>query len=232
MKIMKLLHSSRARQAGFSVVEATIALCIGSLAVGGGMALNQQQLRLVKSSRESNGASQALEERVEQLRIATWRQITDVEYLKSAYFGTKPKSATALGELNERISVTAFPDAQACTGILIEKEPSGQIRTLLSGSGLSEQRLAKVTVTTVWRGKDSRTRTRELATVISNGGISRMNLPGMGTGGDSTTTTTPTPTPPSSTPAPGATPDPGPTPEPTNGNGNGRGNVGGKSGKN
>lgn len=229
--------------AGFSIPEVVMAMCVGAIAITGGMALNQQQLRLVKSSRESNGASLALEERIEQLRIATWRQMTDAGYLQNNYFTTQPKSANALGTLTERIRVTAFPDETVCTGILMEREPSGRVTVLLSGSGLAEQRLAKVTVQNTWRG-NGRVRTRELATIISNGGISRMNLPAMGTsgvtpasaGGTSTTTPSlPTPAPTSTaTPIPIATPTPVPTSPGNNGNGNGkgRGNVGGKTGTN
>jgi type II secretory pathway component PulJ len=235
MSISKLRWLKPRALIGFSIPEVIIALSIGAMAVAGGMALNQQQLRLVKSSRESNGASLALEERIEQLRIATWRQITDAEYLRTNYFGSRPRSANSLGNLSERISVTPFPDESASTGILLERAPSGQVTVLLSGSGLSDQRLAKVAVQVTWHGKDSRVRTRELATVISNAGISRMNLPAMGTNsmpGGGTTPTSPITSP---TPAPAATPSPGATPQPIhddNGNGKGRGNVGGKSGKN
>ena len=128
--------------------------------------------------------------------------------------------------------MSAWPDESAATPILIEKTVKTDPVVLLSGANLSTQRLAKIDVRITWTGKAFRTRTRELTTMISNGGVSRMNHPAMGTAGD-TATSTPAPTPnPTATPAPTATPTPTPTNNGNgNGNGNGRGNVAGKPGK-
>jgi len=224
-------------QRGFSIPEAIFAIGIGAMAVAGGMVVNQEQLRMVKSTRQTSGASHLLEERVEQLRIASWRQITDVAYLKDKYFAAVPKSGKPLGSPVEHITITAFPDATACTPLELERMEDGTIRITTSGTGLSDQKLAKVSVGVTWTGNGGRTRVRELATVISNAGISRMNLPAMGAGfagtaetststtstgtttGDTTTTTTTTTT------------DGNNGNGNSNGNGNGRGNVAGIPGK-
>lgn len=220
------------KRAGFSSAEALVSLCIGAFAVAAGLTVNSHELKLVKSTREASAATGLLEERVEQLRSANWRQMTDAEYLADSYFASVPKSAAVFHDYTEKIKVSAWPDETAATPLLIEKKVKSDPVVLLSGSGLAEQRLAKLDMQISWLGKDSRTRVREFTTMISNGGISRVNLPAMGTfGGATDTDTTPT-----STPAPTATPTATPTPTPTpapgnNGNGNGRGNVAGKSGK-
>ena len=213
------------------------------MAVAGGMVVNQEQLRMVKSTQQSSGASHLLEERVEQLRIANWRQITDVQYLKDKYFAAAPKSAKPLGSCVEHISITAFPNPSACTPLELERLENGTIRVTSTGAGLGEQKLAKVSVGVTWQGSGRRTRVRELASVISNAGISRMNLPAMGAGIGGTTgtaeTTTTTTTSSDSTTTGGTTTTTGGTTTTTttgnngngNGNANGRGNVAGKPGK-
>jgi hypothetical protein len=244
MKTEFATPNQRRKAAGFSIPEAVIAIGIGALAVAGGMAINQEQLRMVKSTRESNGASLALEERVEQLRLASWRQITNSDYLKATYFSGKPKSSKPLAGMTEHVTITAFPNAAACTPLEVERNPDGSTRILQSGSGLSDQRLAKVDVGLTWTGKDGRRRTRELATVISNAGISRMNLPALGAGFAGTATSTPATTDTTSSTGTSGTADTGTTDTTgstttttttgngnDNGNGNGRGNVSGKPGK-
>jgi Tfp pilus assembly protein PilV len=201
--------------AGFSIVEAVIAMGIGTVSVGGALVLNSHQLKLVKSTRDSSAASHSLEERIEQLRIATWRQITDPIYIKDSFFATVPKSIGPLENFKETVTVSAWPIPDAATKIVVEKQNGQAVSVLSDGVGLPLQRLARIDVRVTWRGKDGRERIRELATMISNGGISRMNLPGMGaaagapeapavmpiggttlttTSGDSSTTTTTTPT--------------------------------------
>ena len=243
----------RRRTRGFTIVETLITTVIAAAGIGAAMALNGAHLRLVHSSRASNAATLALQERVEQMRLGNWRKITNVDYLKDTILASAPKSAAPLDKPTEKIIISAYPDPAAANRLIVERNANGQRVTISAGEGLGSQRLAQVELSIAWMGEGGRTRMRSTTTVISNGGISRLNLPGMGTvGGASTSdpepapTPAPTPTPapdpggnstptPTPTPAPTPTPTPAPTPTPTpanNGNGNGRGNVGGKTGKN
>lgn len=223
------------------MAEVLIALAIGTMALAGAFLLDSHQMLLVKSTRESGAASMSLEERVEQLRIATWRQITDPEYLTKTYFKTVPRSIAPLDEYTEKVSVTAWPDEAAAAPLVVEKRKNAAATVITDGAGLSNQRLAKVTVHIAWSGSNDRERTRELASIISNGGISRMNLPSMGNASGAPPTDTvdmPDATTPPEGESPEATPQPSPeVPAPSNGNGGnkgngkGRGNVSGKPGK-
>ena len=219
------------RVAGFSIVETVIALGVGGLALSGSMVINSQQLRMVKSTRDSSAASHSMQERVEQLRIANWVDITDPLYLSDTLFATNPKSVAPLDSYRERITVQAWPDPAVCEPLVVEKTNKAAPRIVLSGTGLADERLAKVDVRIEWVAS-GRTRVRELTTIISNGGISRMNLPAMGALGDANWT-----------PALG---DPVPQPVDTGSGGSGgttggtttvepvvkgRGTVGGKGGK-
>ncbi|WP_131989722.1 hypothetical protein [Chthoniobacter flavus] len=195
--------------------------------------LNTAHLRLVKSGRQSNAATLSLQERVEEMRLGDWRKITNPDYLSNTLLAAPPRSAAPLDAISERVTITAYPDASAAQQLIVERETDGQRVTLLSGSGLESQRLAQVEFRVSWSGSDGRRRLRATTTMISNGGISRMNLPGFGTAGGAPPSS-PTPAPSgsgSSTSSSTATATPTPTPTPASNNGNGRGNVAGKSGK-
>lgn len=248
--------SSRSRNAGFTLAETLVGASVAVIGMAAVAVLNQAHLRYVQSARQSNAATLALQERVEQMRLADWRKITDPTYLKDTLYATATVSSSPLARFTEEVQVAAYEpviDAEhpAPQKLIVQRLVNGSRVTLMSGSGLATQRLAKVDLKIAWTGTDGRSRTRATTTLISNGGISRMNLPGFGgtTTGTGTTGTpapaTPAPaTPAPATPAPG-TPAPG-TPAPAtpvpatpapatpgnNGNGNGQGNVGGKSGKN
>jgi hypothetical protein len=234
---MENMIRSTARSAAFTLVEVVVGAGVALVGLLAVTALNSANLRYVASARQSNAATLCLQERAEQLRLADWRKITSATYLQNTLLANTPKSAAPLGQLAEKIIVSAFPDDTVAQKLIVERTVSGSRNDLVSGEGLAAQRMAKIEFQTSWVGADRRLRTRATTTLMTNGGISRMNLPSFGGNVDGTTgTTTTTPTSdPTATPSPWATPTPTPTPTPApanNGNGNGRGNVGGKSGKN
>lgn len=228
-------------RAGFTLVETMIAAAVAMIGMTAAMSLNQGHMRLVKSAGQSNAATLCLQERVEQMRLASWRKITNADYIKDTLLAVPTRSAAPLDQLWETITISAYPDSAAAKKLIVERRAGGERVTLLSGDGLASERLAQLEFQIRWLGPDRRPRTRMSTTLISNGGISRTNLPGMGSmGGAPPTSATltpagtpsPTSTPiPTTTPAPTPTPTPEGTPAPGNGNGNGRGNVGGKPGK-
>ena len=241
--------SSRSRNAGFTLAETMVGAAVAVIGMAAVAVLNQAHLRYVQSARQSNAATLALQERVEQMRLADWRKITDPAYLKDTLYATATKSSGPLSRFTEEVQVEAYEpviDAEHPTPqkLIVQRQVNGSRVTLMSGANLATQRLAKVDLKINWIGSDGRSRVRATTTLISNGGISRMNLPGFGGTTTGTGTGTPAPaTPAPATPAPGtpapgtpapATPAPA-TPAPATpappGNGNGQGNVGGKSGK-
>ncbi len=231
---------------GFTLAESVISLGIGTVAIVGGMTLSQHEMKLVKSVRQSNAASHSLEERIEQLRLVNWRQMTDAQHLISYYFPKRPASGSALPRLTERVSVTAYPDSSVCSPLIVETNEAGTPTVINPGSGFDTQRLARVNVQVKWSGSDGKIRVRELASIISNAGINATSLPVFGadssnstststntsgtTGATDTTTTSGTTTDSTSTGTTTTTTTTDTT-SGNNGNGNGRGNAGGQSGK-
>jgi hypothetical protein len=180
----------------------------------------------------------SLQERVEATRTATWRQLTDPNYLITSLLAAPPKSAGALGGLQEEITVTAYPDPTVATKVVVKRVDGAAPAIISAGAGLADQRLARLDLQLQWTSQDARIRTRQSSFLVSNGGISLMTLPGFGSASSGvsgpapgpSTTPTPTPTPSSGVPTPMPTPAPTPTPS-TGSNGNGRGNVSNPNGK-
>ena len=218
--------------AAFTLIETLVALAIGTIAISGAMSINSQQLRLVKATRDASAASHSLQERIEQVRIATWPQITNPTYVSQTFFSSLPRSIAPLDDYRETITLKVWPErSPSAPGpvLSVTKIPKQAAQILSSGAGIAEERLVKVDVQIRWGGNNgNRQHLRELSTIISNGGISRLNLPAMGPLGggiwDGAFTSPTTPTTPSTPPAGGNN---------NSGNGNeaGRGNVGGVSGK-
>ncbi len=209
------------------------ALAIGAIAIGGAMSVNTQQLRLVKATREASAASHSLQERIEQIRTATWRQITDSTYLSQTLFASLPRSIAPLENYRETITLKVWPERSPSSPgpiLSVTKTPKSAAQVLNAGAGIGDERLLKVDVQMSWGGSNgNRPHLRELSTIISNGGISRFNLPAMGPVGGGTWTDPTTTTPPPTT-TPPVTPPTSGNGNSGNGNGNGRGNVGGVTG--
>lgn len=218
-----------------------MSLAIATVTLTGIMTMSSQALTLVWSTRQSSAATLCLQERVEQLRIATWKQISDSTYLTGAFLNTVPNSAAPLAGLVETITVSAYPGTTGATPIVVERSGT-TTRVVSDNASIASESLARIDLQVAWNGDGGRRRTRESVAVVAKTGISRLNL-AMAGGGTMDGQIAPDSTP-SADPTPGGTPDPSatPAPEPTpngsgnengsgTGNANGRGNVGGKSGK-
>ena len=227
-------RSSHFHHAAFTLVETMVGAAVAVIGIGGVAVLNSAHLRYVQSARQSNAATLVLQERVESMRLTDWHHLTDALYLKDTLYATPAASAGPLGRFTEELRVTAYEpqidsEHPAPSPLVVKRNANGTRVTMLSGSGLGTQRLAKVDLKVSWAGSDGRNRVRATTSLISNGGISKLNLPGFGgsTAGTfpstSPTSTPPpatptpppaTPTPPPGTPPPGTPPPATPTPPP------------------
>jgi hypothetical protein len=220
--------------AAFTLVEVLVAAAVTAIGFLAVTILNTANLRFVKSARQSNAATLCLQERAEQFRLADWRKITDPVYLRDSLLATPTRSSAPLSGISEKITVAAFPDDTVAQKLIVQRNTDGSRVVLVSGGGLATQQLAKVDLQVSWIGSDGRLRSRATTTLMANGGISRMNLPGFGAAAGAppppASTPVPTPTDASSGNTPSATPTPTPTPA-LAGKSTGRGTIAGKSGK-
>jgi hypothetical protein len=177
---MRLRARSRLEQAGFSLAEAVITVAVSMMGLGGVMLMNAQQLKLVSSTRESNAASWALQDRLEQLRNVSWNHLTDADRLTAA-LADLPESAKLLPNYEERITLVKSSDAgnAGASQLIIERNADGKARTVSRGD-ISKSVEVKVDVLVSWTGKGGRHRERSYTSIISDSGISRTNIQAFG----------------------------------------------------
>ena len=224
---------------GFTIAEATLATAVVGMGFLAVFNTNAYQLKLVKKTRETNAASLALQERVETMRISNWRQMTNASYVAGTLMLKPTQSSGPLSGLEESITVSAYPDPSVCEPLTVVRNASGTHTPPSGGVGLSDQRIARVDLSVSWLGSNGQTFQRSSSTLISNSGISRLNLANNSTSTDTTSTdTTSTDTTSTDTTGTGTTGTGTGSPN-GNGNGNGNsnansnphGNTGGKNGK-
>lgn len=179
MKLHRLFRS----RAGFTLAETIITAAIALGGIGAAMTLNGAHLKLVKSSRQSNAATLALQERVEQLRVVGWSNLINESYVKDIFLLKSPESAAVLDGAKERVVISPYVQSSGIKNLIVDRDASGNRSTVSDGAGLTneENSIVKVELQLKWTGSDGRERTRAMTTVVSNGGISMSNLPAMGT---------------------------------------------------
>ena len=164
--LSKYAPSARRRRA-FSLVETLIAIGISIIALTGFYGSSAQAMRILRTGRQVVSASQISQERIETIRTSTrWSSITTPQGL-SALVANATASAANFPAVTETFTLVAYPTAG--TPIVVTRSASGTITS--SGSTLSAQSCVKLTVQTSWSGNGGTTRTRQLATILTRGGL-------------------------------------------------------------
>ena len=176
-------RASRPLRAGFTFIEAIIAISVIGISLGALMTLNGQQLRMVKMARDTNAATLYQQERVEQLRQLRWPDLTDSDFIANTYMRNRPLSRAALDQIRESVTISAYPVAtQGSRPLLVNQADNGvtTIDSAQDGYALSNERLVRVNLVLKWKAADGRQLERTTVTLISDSGITRNSLPAMG----------------------------------------------------
>ncbi len=163
-----------------SLVECLATLAIFGIGIGGLMTFNTNQLRCVRSTHEVTAASLCLQERVEQMRIANWRQLTDPVFIRDSFFAGRPACSAPISSLREELKITAYPDGTVCPPLTVCRLASGQAQILSQGTGLALEGAAKVVLDMSWTGQDGRNRKLQSVAVLSRVGVNRSALSASG----------------------------------------------------
>jgi len=155
-----------------------IACCIVSLFFAGLYQMNWRGIFLLKSGIDGASASQILTNLAEQIRTATWTEITDPTYLS----GTILANSTSTGHLPavvQTIDVYPYPAPNSPSAMALEvtRDASGNISTPAPGNGkLSTSNAVRVDLTLSWNtALNQNPHVRMLSLIISQAGISGQN---------------------------------------------------------
>jgi Tfp pilus assembly protein PilV len=170
---MKLQQILRYRK-GFSLLDAVFAA--GTLAVGL-VAVHLSSVRsmsLIRSARSQSAASHGLQERVEQLRMANWEQITDVDWLaSSAFMGKGVSTSASLPPVMEFVSLVEWPTPPDGSGAYAYvMRYGGQVYKFGDPRAL-ETRMLRVDLGISWYGESKKWRDYQTCALIARGGVQR-----------------------------------------------------------
>ena len=173
------MHSLRRRNQhaflpdGFTLVETTLAIAMLAIFIAMLMVMNSNILGLLRNSKDNVAASQALQERVEQMRIANWLQITDATYLSGTLFVAPGDSAGALPSAVEKITVSAYPPKTGSLPVQVVRS-NGAAQIIKSNDALKDERMVRVDLELTWTGfPKNRPRVRGTTAIIAKGGITK-----------------------------------------------------------
>ena len=148
---------------------------MGLLALGlsGIFVANSRVLTQLRSIRQTSFATQALQERADQIRRATWDQLTSSTYLLNSVLDTPSVAGAGLPNLVEEIDIGAYPPPPG-SRIKVRRLADGSLSIVSVSPNLATQTKAvSVFVRLTWKGAGGATRQRECATIVSKGGITK-----------------------------------------------------------
>ncbi len=133
-----------------------MAMVIIGVFLTGQYAASSRVWGLLRASLESNAASRVLNGRAEQIRAATWAQITSSDFLNTSVLSVAPDAGGDLGALNETIDVIAYPTPSPNPAALqiTRNNTTGTVTTVGAGDGtMSAQTSIRINITESWTAK-------------------------------------------------------------------------------
>ena len=165
------------------MLEAGVAGAIITIFLASLFALNSDMMHLLRSAAEATNASQDLQQRVEQVRLANWNQITDPAWVQSNLLNNKTDASVNLPGLKETLTVTAYtsPSSSAATGgtptaFTVTRNADASVTVTpapySSTVPLGAQEMVRIDLGVSWPSLN-RSRNRALMTLVSRWGISK-----------------------------------------------------------
>lgn len=152
--------------AGFAFAETLVAAAVAVTALGGFYASAQQAGRVLRMGKEVVSASELLQQRIEALRYAPpWSNITTAYGIQSVVAAPTGIAAN-FANVTETYTVSGYPTGSTLT---VTRAPNGTMTN--NGVDLSATSCVKVTITATWTGVGNVTRSRQLSTIMSKGGL-------------------------------------------------------------
>jgi hypothetical protein len=158
--------------AAFSFLEVMAAAGLVAVFLVGAFTANSRGLSMIRSAKETAGASKILQQRMETLRAASWTEVTDAATLKD-FYATAADAGESCNQNFEKVTIAPWPSGVGPSVIQITRSTSGTTTVVSDNPDLVEGAAVMVTVSVSWTGAGNRARTRETCTVIANGGLGR-----------------------------------------------------------
>ena len=159
-------------QGGFTLTEAVVAAAISALFLSSLFTMNIESMETIRSAKESTGASQALQQRMESMRIANWHEVTDAVWLRDNLLNADVPGGAQLKNLVE--TVTLVPYGSSAVGNTQVQRSNGAATIVNQNTNLLVENAVKVIWTVNYTGApNDRTSTRQIVAILAKGGVAK-----------------------------------------------------------
>ena len=177
--LMRKGAASRKKRGGFTLIETLAAAAIVAISLLGAFATVLQAGKLTPAAEEDALVASGLEQRIDQLRLLEWPELTDGTGVTAKVWTARPEAMAGITVTQETLTISPYDVSTAKT---LQATWNGTSSPTISFTGgalnLSAASAVKVVATLRWTGRrSSRQQTRSVVTVISRGGISKSDLP-------------------------------------------------------
>jgi type II secretory pathway pseudopilin PulG len=165
---LAVLRSGTAK--AFTLAEVMVAAGVLGLLLAAVGAAGGSILGLLSAQKQTVAASQAIEERVEQLRGVTYSKLTTPAYLQNSVFNTDTVSQATLPNLVETLTINAYPTA-AATSIQITRQSGSATLGANPNATLGGSSMIRADLQLQWQKRGGGTHIRCVSIILAKGGI-------------------------------------------------------------
>lgn len=160
------------RSAGFTLLEALVAAAISAMFLSSLFAMNLSSMETIRSAKESTAASQALQQRLESMRIANWHQVTNAVWLRDNLLHTAVPGGELLKGLVETVTLVPYGSSNVGNTQLIRT--NGQASIVHQNATLLTENAVKVIWTVNYTGApNDHASTRQIVAILAKGGVAK-----------------------------------------------------------
>jgi prepilin-type N-terminal cleavage/methylation domain-containing protein len=162
-----LLGNQRSAKAGFTLPEILIAATLVAVFFVSIFEVNGLCLRFISASKENVGATEAVHDRLEQLRNADFSTLTTVSSMKSL-LAQPANSSPLVKKATETVTVSNYPSGSPT--ITYTRAINGTVSSAPATADFSSATLVRVDVANQWSATfGNRTGAAQTSTVIAQG---------------------------------------------------------------
>jgi uncharacterized protein (TIGR02598 family) len=162
----------RSARSGFTLIETMVAATISALFLSSLFAMNLGSMEAIRSAKESTAASQALQQRMESMRIANWHEVTDAAWLRDNLLNTEVPGGEQLKNLVE--TVTLIPYGSVSVGNTQLSRTHGTVTIVHQNSNLLAENAVKIIWTANYTGApNDHAATRQIVAILAKGGVAK-----------------------------------------------------------
>jgi hypothetical protein len=167
---MLLPNFRRSRKTGFTLLETAATIGFVGIFIAVLITLSSNVLNLLRTAKDNISASQNLQQRVEQLRIASWGKIWNGTLMASGILSAPTPSSAGLAEPVETVVVSPYPTVNGFTPTQVVRK-NGVPTVISQNDALKYERMVRVDVTLSWKGfPRQRNRVRTASILMANKG--------------------------------------------------------------